>query len=251
MALADKLLDQCPGDLRGWEWSYARRLGHAELRSWTASSRGLDVWCVTFSPDGARIAAGSGPWGGVGDGPTGELIVRDIRSGGEAFALRGLAGAVQAVAYSPDGRTLAAAHGFAGRSPGAVLIAMDAASGRELWRTSERGMQILALAYSPDGRTIASGCGHFNDYETSGYARLRDARTGAEVGPRMAGSPGGVLAVAFAHDGHRLAMASRDVVDLRDLSDARHPIAHRLNGHVNFVYAVAFSPDGRRVATGG
>ena len=141
--------------------------------------------------------------------------------------------------------------GSRARSPGAVLIAIDAASGRELWRAAERGVQILALAYSPDGRTIASGCGHFNDYETSGYARLRDARTGAEVGPRMAGSPGGVLAVAFAHDGRRLAMASREVVDLRDLSDAGRPIVHRLSGHVNFVYAVAFSPDGRRVATGG
>ncbi len=251
VALADELLDQCPGDLRGWEWSYARRLGHAELSSWTASSRGLDAWCVAFAPDGARIAAGSGPWGGVGEGMTGELVVRDVRTGGEAFALRGLAGAVQAVAYSPDGRTIAAAHGFEGRSPGAVLIAMDATSGRELWRATERGVQILALAYAPDGRTIASGCGHFNDYEKSGYARLRDARTGAEVGPRLAGSPGGVLALAFAHDGLRLAMASREVVDLRDLSDTGRPIVHRLSGHVNFVYAVAFSPDGRRVATGG
>ncbi len=251
VALADELLDQCPGDLRGWEWSYARRLGHSELASWTASNRGLDAWCVAFAPDGTRIAAGSGPWGRVGDGSTAELIVRDIHTGGEAFALRGLAGGFQAVAYSPDGRTLAAAYGFEGKAPGAVLIAMDAASGRELWRAAERGMQILALAYSPDGRTIATGCGHFNDYETSGYVRLRDARTGGEAGPPIAASPGGVLAVAFAPDGRHLAISSRDVVDLRDLSDAGRPIAHRLSGHVNFVYAVAFSPDGRRVATGG
>ena len=206
---------------------------------------------MAFAPDGTRIAAGSGPWIGVGDSPTGELVVRDLHTGGEALALRGLAGAVQAVAYSPDGRTLAAAHGFAGKAPGAVLIAMDAASGRELWRAAERGVQILSLAYSPDGRTIATGCGRFNDYDTSGYARLRDARTGGELEPTMAGSPGGVLAVAQAPDGRHLAMASREVVDLRDLSRPDRPIAHRLIGHVNFVYAVAFSPDGRRLAAGG
>src|SRR5207237_1133520 len=32
-ALADDLLAGCPVDLRGWEWSYARRLGHSELRT--------------------------------------------------------------------------------------------------------------------------------------------------------------------------------------------------------------------------
>ena len=131
------------------------------------------------------------------------------------------------------------------------LFLFDATTGRELWRASERGMQILSLAFAPDGRTIAAGCGHFNDYETSGYVRLRDARTGGEVGSPIAGGPGGVLAVAFAPDGRHLALASRDVVDLCDMADPRHPIARRLNGHVNFVYAVAFSPDGRRVATGG
>ena len=36
---------------------------------------------------------------------------------------------------------------------------------------------------------------------TSGYVRLRDAQTGAELGPPIAGRPGGVLAVAFAPDG--------------------------------------------------
>jgi WD40 repeat protein len=67
----------------------------------------------------------------------------------------------------------------------------------------------------------------------------------------MAAGPGGVLAVAFAPDGGTLALTSRDAVDLRDLSDARRPLSHRLRGHVNFVYTVAFSPDGRRVASGG
>jgi WD40 repeat protein len=130
-------------------------------------------------------------------------------------------------------------------------LLLDAASGREIWRGAERGVQILSLAFAPDGRSLAAGCGHFNDYDRSGYVRIRDARTGGDLGPRISGSPGGVLAVAFSPDGGTLALASRDVVDLCDLSDPRRPIAHRLAGHVNFVYTVAFSPDGRRVASGG
>ena len=67
VALADKLLDRCPDDLREWEWAYARRLGHSELKSFVASSLGQDVWCVAFSPDGTLVAAGTGPWFQVGD----------------------------------------------------------------------------------------------------------------------------------------------------------------------------------------
>src|SRR5579883_3145596 len=143
------------------------------------------------------------------------------------------------------------AHGFTGPEEGAVLALLDATTGQELWRASERGVQILGLAFSRDGLTIASGCGHFNDYTTAGYARLRAARTGTALGRPIAGGPGGVLSVGFSPDGSRLALASRDVVDLCDLSHPGRPIVHQLRGHVNFVYAAAFSPVGRRLATGG
>jgi eukaryotic-like serine/threonine-protein kinase len=251
VALADELLEGDPADLRAWEWSYAHRLGHSDLKTWVGSSLGLDVWCVAFSPDGARVAAGTGPWGQPGGDRTGELLVRDIHTGATVLEARGLAGAVEAVAFAPDGRTIAAAHGFTGKENGSALILFDARTGRALWRAAERGVQILGLAFSPDGRTIATGCGHFNEYSASGYGRLRDAKTGGALGRPIAGAPGGVLGVAFAPDGRQIALASRDVVDLWDISGPVRSTAHQLRGHVNFVYAVAFSPDGRRVATGG
>jgi WD40 repeat protein len=253
VALADDLLDGVPNDLRAWEWSYARRLGHSELRTWAGSRGGRDVWCVAFAPDGARIAAGSGPWFQAHSDPTGELVVREVITGNEIFAVRNLTGAVQAVAYAPDGRTLAFAHGYEGPDAGSTLMLLDADTGKPAWRVTERGAHILGLAFAPDGRTIATGCGFFNTYESTGYARLRDARTGAPRGRPIPGAPGGVLAVALAPDGRRIALSSRDVVDLWDINDsgAGPSPVHRLRGHVNFVYAVAFSPDGRKLASGG
>jgi WD40 repeat protein/serine/threonine protein kinase len=251
VALADQLLDDCPKDLRAWEWFYAHRLGHSELRTWTGSISGLDVWCVAFSPDGTRIVAGTGPWFQVGEARTGELVVREIHSGSERFAVRGLKGAIQAVAYSPDGHTIAAAQGFAGKEQGSVLTLLDADTAKPLWETTERGVQILSLAFAPDGRTIATGCGHFNEYTSSGFARLRDARTGGARGHPIPGAPGGVLSVAYSPDGRQIALASRDVVELWEVSGERWSLTHQLRGHVNFVYAVAFSPDGRCLATGG
>jgi eukaryotic-like serine/threonine-protein kinase len=251
VALADQLLDGCPVDLREWEFQYAHRLGHSEFETFGGSSRGQDVWSVAFSPDGSLLACGSGPWSYVGDGQLGELVVRSVHTGAEVFALRGLTGAVQTVAFSPDGHRLAAASGFMGKNPGAVLTVFDTTGWRKVWEKPEQAVQVLSLAYAPDGRSIACGCGSFTDSATIGFARLRDAATGEPIGPSITGAPGGVLCVAISPDGRQLALASRDVADICDLPSPRHDIVHRLRGHANHIYAVAFSPDGRHVATGG
>ena len=251
VALADQLLDGCPSDLKEWEWDYAHRLGHSELKTFRGSSQGQDVWSVAFSPDYTLLACGSGPWSYVGEGRTGELLVRSVQTGAEVFALRGVTGAVQALAFSPDGHRLAAAWGFTGKDQGAVLAVFDMPGGRKVWEKPERGAQIISLAYSPDGRSIGTGCGWFTDPTPVGFARLRDGATGEPIGPSITGGPGGVVCVAFSPDGRQLALASRDVADICDLSSPTRPIVHRLRGHVNFIYSVAFSPDGQSVATGG
>ena len=251
VALADLLLDGCESGLRDWEWDFARRVGHSELDTFVGSSLGEDVWAVALSPDGELVATAAGPWSYPGDRPTGELVVRSVRTGQQFFSLPGLKGAVQAVSFSPDGRRLAAAWGFTGQGDGAKLAVFEVARWQKLWEKSERAVQVLSLAYSPDGRSIASGCGSFTDAGKVGFARIRDAATGEAIGPEISGGPGGVLSVAISHDGRQVVLASRDVADICDLSSPRREIVHRLRGHANFIYAAAFSPDGRSVATGG
>jgi WD40 repeat protein/serine/threonine protein kinase len=250
-ALAEQLLYGCPSALRQWEWAHVQRLAHLELDTLVGaeSSQRQDVWSLAFSPDGRRLASGSGPWFQAGSAAgTAGLVVREVGSGREVLARRGEPGAVQAVAFSPDGKKLAAARGTNGAQTAATLTLLDAATGQPLWTIQEPGTNLLGLAFAPDGKTIACGCGGFNDYSGIGYVRFRDSATGKERG-RLVGGPGGVTSVAYSPDGTQLAAASRGQVDVWDLKD--HVLEFRLPGHVDFVYAVAFSPDGRWLASGG
>jgi serine/threonine protein kinase len=64
---AEQLLDECPTELRHWEWHYLKRLCHSELLVCRGSS---DIsFCVAFSPDGRYLASASS--GGGLDGQTG------------------------------------------------------------------------------------------------------------------------------------------------------------------------------------
>ncbi len=79
VAHAIELLDGCPEDLRGLEWHYVSRQCHLDLKTFPDAQPSVNA--VAFSPDGRRVATGSGPfqYGGTGD-----LVVRDAcdRRGG-------------------------------------------------------------------------------------------------------------------------------------------------------------------------
>src|SRR5262249_20735844 len=152
---ADQLLYGCPSHLRNWEWSYVHRLGHVELDTFVTgdTAQRYDIWSLAFSPEGRRLVSGSGPWFQARAGPTGGLVVRELQTGREVFARRGLAGAVQAVAFSPDGKHVAAGTGTTESVTGAVLTYHDAATGQIRWQVEEHDINVLSLAFSPDGKT--------------------------------------------------------------------------------------------------
>jgi WD40 repeat protein len=109
----------------------ARAFGH---------DTGQDVSRIVFSPDGSRLAYVV---------RAGKLIVLDVASGDE-IAAWDVPGGVNSLAYSPDGRYLAA---------GAYQTYLYDAASLALLHTLEfdTTTAVTALAFSPDGHTLATG----------------------------------------------------------------------------------------------
>jgi eukaryotic-like serine/threonine-protein kinase len=225
---ADQLLDACqPPELRGWSWRYLKRLCHAELL--TLRGHDVSVAHVSFSPDGTWIASGDilgqiRLW----DAATGREIRRwrfdEVRS-----AWEGRRGSW--VAFSPDGRQLAAA-------AGATARVWDVTTGKELFTFGGDPTirDCSVVAFSADGkRFIASGA------ET----RVWDAATFKEIRTLpQTGGPGVVSA-----DGRLLAAGNPlRFWDLTTGQAGQFPAGH--GGGSEDPEHIAFSPDGKRfVAT--
>ena len=81
----------------------------------------------------------------------------------------GPSGAVEAVAFSPDGKTVLTG------SDDRTARLWDAATGRPLGLTLTHQGEVVAVAFSPDGKTVLTG-------SMDKTARLWDAATGRPLG---------------------------------------------------------------------
>ena len=159
------------------------------------------------------------------------------RRSGAVAVLRGDPQGVRAIAWSPDGRTLAAA---------------DFGGTVRLWDLQERRPlgepltghtdEVWSLAFTPDGATLASA-------SDDGTVRLWDVRQQTLLGVLGSGDQGVISSVAWSPDGRTLAAAGASgSIQLWD-SETRKALGPPLEGHRDRVVGLAFSPEDRTLAS--
>jgi WD40 repeat protein len=181
---------------------------------------------AAVSPDGTLVATASG-----------DRIARIwTREGASRLEFR-LPGTVDAVAFSPGGRTLATAG-----SRGVALLGIE---GRpKVLRVLEAGPGIVRLSFSPDGtRLVTAG--------SDGTGQIWNTSTGRREHV-LAGHRDRLTSARFSPDGALVVTASRDhdaiVWDAQSGKRREHGL---LRAHTAIVSDAAFSSDGRWIVTAG
>jgi WD40 repeat protein len=241
-----------------------------ELLAVLGGTSALVERCLTFSPDGTRLACAD-------DGKMVRLWDLELveRNG----VLRGHTSYVYDAAFSPDGTQVASA-----AWDGTVRL-WDTATQRQTALLEHEEEVVSSVAFSPDGKQLTSvtrGRVYYWDLaaaarpkrvwpvsvsafeETRGVfhpagslvatgsgktsAQVWDVSSGRAVAEWGKGVPS--KDVAFSPDGTRLASAEREgTVRLWDVATGQP--AGLFRGHTGFVWSVRFSADGRLLASAG
>jgi WD40 repeat protein/class 3 adenylate cyclase len=232
-------------------WDLTQRRGFIptfEAAPDTDPSRGY--WSMSVSPDGSTVAVGS---------TDGYVHLWNTSTLRQADSFHAGHGAVSAVAYTPDGRSLfVSVNGATGRSY--VREWNISGSKPVATRTFRAGLALVFwLAVSPDGSRVAA--------EGLNAAQLRFANATQGKTPRgflvewstssghLVASPllvqkGAPSQIAFAPHGDRLALggssATFEIVD--PMASVGHQIIRQTVSLQGYINSVAYSPDGRTIA---
>jgi WD40 repeat protein len=243
--------------------------GGKELRRWKGPTSGDLV--LAYSPDGKTVASAAGfdavhlwdPYSGnelrklagppdeevlsVAFSPDSKTLAVGYRNqavrlwnANEATVITQLkyAGPVYALAFSQDGKSLAAS--------GAGKIALyDVGMAQEIRQfgpeESSAPPSVGCMAFAPDGKTLATG-------SFDGMIRLWDAVTGQKL-REMEGHTAAVYSLAFSADGRNLASGSFDK-SVRLWEAFSGKTIKAWHGHAGPVGAVSITPNGRVVISG-
>jgi WD40 repeat protein len=185
---------------------------------------------AAFTPDG-RFLAIAEPAFGIMVWPVDE----DTAEQAETLPF----GRVNAMAFSLDGRWLAAASASSSQ-----IVIWDRAERRATLTLRSR-WPILSLAFSPDGRYLAAG-----EQADTGSVYLWDVATG-RARYVLSGTWGHVVSLAFSPEGAVLAAVGMRESGIRIWNMRSGQLCRVIAGHPRGTNSVAFSRDSRVLASAG
>jgi RNA polymerase sigma factor (sigma-70 family) len=191
---------------------------------------------IAFSPDGKAVAVSRGVEGvEVWEVATGKQVARAgeaaRRAGARLVVSSNLSGPGTALAFSPDGKRLAASFG------GTAVRQFGAADCKEIeGPTGGHRAPVAALALGADGKTVVTG-------GRGDPVCFWDLATGKRAG--TAALPEGATLVALSADGRRFAAATGTAVTLHNAAGKE---LRKFEVGQAGVAALALSPDGKRLA---
>jgi WD40 repeat protein len=226
--LARRQANETGGTVTLWDPSTGNAVG-------TLLGHESQVRALAFTSDGKTLASG---------GKDRSIRLWDVATRRQTSALQGAkplpdadgaSSAIMAVAWSPDGASVATAN-----EDGQVSI--YGLPSRGLLRSwAAHADAAAALAWSPDGKTLVSG-----GYDKS--IKFWNPATG-ELVRSLDGHTGWILSLAFSPDGQTLASGSYDrSIRLWNVADGQQRRA--LTGHTATVRSLAFSHAGKLLASG-
>ncbi len=190
----------------------------------------MPVTAVAFNPAGAELAVSG----------YNEITIWNPADGKLLRRIKNVAQRTYSLAYSPDGKTLAAASGVPGVSGEVKLF--NPANGDAIKLLGTMSDVAFCVAFSPKGDKLAAA-------SADRSIRIYDLASGKEES-LIEDHADWVMSVAWNHDGTKLASASRDKTS--KVFDAKTGESETTyNGHGQPVYGVCFSPDGKQVLTSG
>jgi WD40 repeat protein len=220
VADAEEHLSACPEKLRDWEWHYLKRLCAESVRTIRAD---YSMGAIAFTADGSRLAT-LGARLKVWDMATGQL-------------LRSISASESTVAFSPDGKRLAA------RDIADIKV-FDAETGAVLRTLPGAGdADISALAFHPDSQRLAGNA-------VGKTIKIWDVNSGREL-TTLAAQPDHVKKLTFSSDGSFLVSACfgfRGQVKVWDLATAQARLTLPGPDFPGCALQMALSPDDQRLA---
>lgn len=263
-------------------WDAATGTEHSRLKVDEQTALGV-------SRDFSRLAIARSFHFDVPAAHRGAMTLRDTTSGKDMWTIEPhgdwnrdvpFVPVIAAVAFSPDGKSLATAGGVVkvrGSLHRGIVKIWEAETGRLLRQLDELSSRADAVTFSSDGKYLAAGTigtsgelpesAEVHVWDTATGQRLHTMKTRPEV--EQGGNPGSVMQMAFHPQETRLAAAVSDgTLRLWELPSGRE--LYELRGHQGrssgnqidaftgriigrscAVRAVAFNPDGSRLASAG